>query len=101
MVGQTVSLAGIPGDASEPRGVWSTRDMQFVNVQVCVRLPVMRGKYVPRQPVVCGVSGVFFKGEKKVGASKGPLVSFSLVYQCLTWLGVIKKDRANWWRMLK
>lgn len=33
---------------------------------------------------------VFFKGGKKVGASRGPLVSLPLVYQCLRWLGVIK-----------
>lgn len=67
-----------------PAGGWSTRDMQFVSVQVCVRLSVMRGKYVPHQLVVCGGVGVLFKGEKKARASKGPLVSFPSVYQFLT-----------------
>lgn len=43
----------------------------------------------------------FFKGEKKVGASKSPLVSFPLVNRCLMGFGVSKKDQANWWRILK
>lgn len=45
--------------------------------------------------------GVIFQREIKVEVSKGPLVSFPLVYQHLTWLGVTKKDQANWGRMLK
>jgi len=49
MVGQTVSLPGVPGDTSEPREVWSTGGVQFVRAQVCVRPPVLRGECVPRQ----------------------------------------------------
>lgn len=62
-VEQSVSLVGIPGDTSDPRGL-STMDMQFVTVQVCVRLPMMRRKYVPHQTIVCGVLGLFLRTKK-------------------------------------